>query len=98
VGKEIDEAFKGQARGRIPDWAEPMIEINKAVEWMRRQHWKNNKNKTPLASSSGESTAGMSWVADSGQVGAAPSAGEAGAGTGAGAGAGASGYWTNVLH
>lgn len=98
MGKEIDEAFKAQARGRIPDWAEPMIEYDKAVEWMRRQHWKNNKNKAPLASSSGESTSGM---AGGGLPGAASSAGEAGAETGAGAGAGtgagASGYWTNVL-
>jgi hypothetical protein len=97
VGKEIDEAFKVQARARIPDWAEPMIKYDKAVEWMRRQHWKNNKNKAPLASSSGESTAGMSRVADSGLADAAPSAGEAGAGAGTGTGAGASGYWTNVL-
>ncbi|KAF8847842.1 hypothetical protein BDZ45DRAFT_698874 [Acephala macrosclerotiorum] len=105
VGREIDEAFKMQAKGRIPDWAEPMIEYDKAVEWMRRQHWKNNKNKVPLASSSGESTAGMSRGADGGLAGAAPapSADEArtgdraGAGDRAEAGNQASGYWTNVL-
>jgi hypothetical protein len=69
-----------------------MTKYNKAVEWIRRQHWKNNKNKAPLASSSGESTAGMSRVADSGLADAAPLAGEAGAGAGARTGAGASGY------
>jgi hypothetical protein len=32
VGREIDNAFKVQAKGRIPDWAEPIIEYGKAVE------------------------------------------------------------------
>jgi hypothetical protein len=92
VGSEVDEAFKLQARGIIPSWAEPMIGYSKVVEWMRRQHWKNNKNKAPLASGSGESTAGISKVADGGSIGAAPS-GEASTGTGAGA----SGYWMDVM-
>jgi hypothetical protein len=74
-----------------------MIKYDKAMEWIRRQYWKNNKNKAPLVSSSGESTAGMSRVADSGLVDAAPLVGEAGAGAGTGTGAGALGYWTNVL-
>jgi hypothetical protein len=56
VGKEIDNAFKLHAKGRIPDWAEPMVEYSKAVEWMRRQHWKNNRNKGELAL--GEARAG----------------------------------------
>jgi hypothetical protein len=84
-----------QAKGRIPEWAEPMIKDDKAVEWMRRQHWKNNKNKGHLASSPGEITAGM--VANDGLGAVAPSVGEAVARDGDGNGAGASDYWTNVL-
>ncbi|KAF4632693.1 hypothetical protein G7Y89_g5430 [Cudoniella acicularis] len=79
VGKDIDNAFKAEAKGRIPDWAESMIKYDKAVEWMRRQHWKNNKNKGPLASGLGGSTTGMSPIAGDRQAGVAPSAAEAGA-------------------
>ncbi len=46
--KEVDNAFRVQAKGRIPDWAEPMIEYSDAVEWMRRQHWKNNRKRGNL--------------------------------------------------
>ena len=95
--KEINKAFKVQARARIPDWTEPITKYNKTIEWIRRQYWKNNKNKTLLTSSSGESTTGISRVTDSGLADTVLSAGEAGAGTGAGTGAGALGYWTNVL-
>ena len=84
-----------QAKGRIPAWAEPMIKGDKAMEWMRRQHWKNNKNKGHLASSPGEITAGM--VANDGLGAVAPSIGETGARDGDGDGAGPSGYWTDVL-
>ncbi len=99
MGREIDNAFKGQAKGRIPEWAEPMIEYGKAVEWMRRQHWKNNKNKGELAPGPGESAAGRSRVADD-RPGVAASVGEAGARDGGGdraAGARALGYWSDVL-
>jgi hypothetical protein len=103
VGREIDTAFKGQAKGRIPDWAEPIIEYGKAVEWMRRQHWKNNRNKGELALDPGESAAGRSRVADD-RPGVAASVGEAGGEAGArdgggdrAAGAGALGYWSDVL-
>ena len=104
MGREIDSAFKVQAKGRIPDWAEPMIEYDRAVEWMRRQHWKNNRKKGELALGLGKkSAAGMSQVADDG-LGVAPSVGEAGARDGDGDGdragttrAGALGYWSDVL-
>ena len=106
MGKEIDNAFKVQAKGRIPDWAEPMLEYSNAVEWMRRQHWKNNRKKGELALNPGESaSAGRSRADD--RQGVAPSVGEAGAGAGDGdgdgdragteAGAGAPSYWSDVL-
>jgi hypothetical protein len=97
VGREIDNAFKVQAKGRIPDWAEPMIEYGKAVEWMRRQHWKNNRNKGELALGIGESAASMSRVADD-RPGVAPSVGGTrardgdGDGDRAGTGPGAPGF------
>jgi len=88
-----------QAKGRIPDWAEPMIEYNKAVEWMRRQHWKNNKNKGELALGLSEGAASKARVADDG-LGVASSVGDAGARDGDEnrARAGPSGFWSNVLH
>ena len=92
MGKEIDEAFKVQAKGKIPHWAEPMVEYDKAVEWMRRQHWKNNKNKVPLGGSS-NNTATVSQVAEAGLAGVGPSAGEAEDQDGSKA----SNYWANVL-
>ncbi|PMD18502.1 hypothetical protein NA56DRAFT_647933 [Hyaloscypha hepaticicola] len=99
IGREIDNAFKGQAKGRIPDWTEPIIEYSKTVEWIRRQYWKNNRNKGELALALDESTTGRSRVADD-RPGVAPSIGKAGARDKGGnrAGAGALGYWSDILH
>jgi len=45
IGRRIDNAFKEEAGQEIPEWAGPMLRYDKVVEWMRRQHWKNNKKK-----------------------------------------------------
>jgi hypothetical protein len=62
VGKQIDSAFKAQASA-LPEWAWPVANYPKIAEWMRRQHWKHNKNKPPLANSADEGAL-MSQAAD----------------------------------
>ena len=74
VGRDVDSMFKTRALAEelFPKWVEPMFDYPKIVEWMRRQHWKYNKNKLPQAHSS---VVGV-VASGSGGVGASASAGE----------------------
>jgi len=49
VAIEVESVFITRAPKALPAWAVSVTEHPRIVEWMRRQHWKNNKNKTPLA-------------------------------------------------
>ncbi|RFU34468.1 hypothetical protein B7463_g1866, partial [Scytalidium lignicola] len=40
----IKRKEKAQASKEMPEWAKTLLKYDKGIEWMRRQHWKHNKN------------------------------------------------------